>query len=172
MKKIPLTKGKFALVDDENFEELSKYKWYYLYTKKCEYAARRETVGGKQKTFYMHHTVVPKPPKGLDIDHIDDNGLNNQKNNLRVLLHKQNIHKQPGQLARSGKPTTSKYKGVSLFTTYPRNKPWMVRVGWRDTRGSYRQKNFGYFATEKEAALAYNKAAREILGGFAYQNLI
>jgi len=84
VKKIKLTQGKYALVDDEDYEWLTEHKWYYH----CGYA-RRMATGGKRKIIHMHREIL-KTPKDFECDHIDRNRLNNQKINLRNVTRSQN----------------------------------------------------------------------------------
>ena len=86
MREIPLTQGKVALVDDADYEWLSKHKWYCLKTAKLEYAAREEN----GTTVYMHREILGFP-KGVDIDHFDGDGLRNVRNNLRICSHEKNL---------------------------------------------------------------------------------
>jgi len=111
MKQIQLTQGKFALVDDEDFEELNKYKWFAA---KCNkgmfYARRAETVGFKKQVLIpMHRQILDIKSKNEFGDHIDFNTLNNQRSNLRVCTKRQNC-----QNRKSRKGSSSKYLGVSL----------------------------------------------------------
>lgn len=88
MKQIPLTKGQFAIVDDEDFEELSKHKWYAQRGGPFYYAARRNWKTGE---LLLMHRVVMQTPKGMVCDHINHNTLDNRKHNLRNCLHKENL---------------------------------------------------------------------------------
>lgn len=100
-KEIQLTQGKVALVDDDWFDYLSQWKWF---CDKGIYAARsKRKDNGKQETIYMH-AVVANTPKGMNTDHIDMNGLNNQSYNLRVCTKSQNM----GNINRT-KTNTSGY---------------------------------------------------------------
>jgi hypothetical protein len=96
---IPLTHGEVAMVDAEDFEELSKYKWSLA---RGRYAVRRE----KGKTILMHR-VIMKPPDGMVVDHFDGNGLNNRRSNLRICTPQQNNY---NSRPRGG---SSAFKGVS-----------------------------------------------------------
>lgn len=162
MKKIELTQGEFALVDDENFDDLNKFKWYAgkFYKKNCVYAIRRDKDG---KTILMHREIM-QTAKGMVTDHIDHNGLNNQKINLRVCSHAQNLRNG----AKSIKGTSS-YRGVSSKTVgvhkYYRGR---VYVNGKDI-----VKNFPY-TTEGEimAAMFYNEQAAKYFGEFANLNSI
>ena len=82
MKRIVLTQGKYALVDDEDFERLNQFKWCVMKGLRTIYAYRKSPmIKGKQDTIYMHHEIIGKPQKGFVADHIDGNGLRNTKNN-------------------------------------------------------------------------------------------
>src|SRR5690349_13550488 len=113
MKIIPLTQGKVTLVDDADYEELSKFKWCAVKHNRNFYASRSQYLGyvnGKMKTksIFMHRLLL-KPDKGFVVDHLDGDGLNNQRYNIRSVTHRTNI------LAFRRKPVgaSSKYRGVS-----------------------------------------------------------
>jgi hypothetical protein len=153
-KEIPLTKGKVALVDDEDFEELSKHKWFYC---AIGYAVRNKSkkIPGLVRCIYMHREIM-NCPQEMIIDHVDHDTLNNQKSNLRICTYSQNLVNRLKYI-RSEK--SSNYKGVD-YCNKSGNK-WRVRV-WN--------KHIGYYETELEAALVYDKIAKEIYGEFAYLN--
>ena len=155
MKEIHLTKGFIALVDDEDFEKVNALKWYPAKGKNTFYATSYDKSVKPQKDLRMHWLVFGKPPKGQVIDHIDGNGLNNQKVNLRIGSYSQNGANRKAW-------GTSKYLGVRLCTE--RKKPvWEARMA-----GKY----LGLFSTEEEAALAYNTAAKLFHVEFAKLNVI
>lgn len=149
MKYIPLTKKKFAIVDDEDFDELSKYKWLSI----GRYAARATYVtgDGKQTWVYMHKTIM-EAPNGMEVDHINHNTLDNRRCNLRVATHQQNSFNHPGYGTR----------GVTKITNRPLKKPYCVRV-MVNGKNLY----FGYYATLEEAQAVWKKAARKHYGEFA-----
>jgi len=91
MKEIKLTQDKVALVDDDDFEYLNQWKWYAQRCKKTYYAARRDysKINKKRKIYYMHRMIM-KTPYNLQVDHINHEGLNNQKGNLRNCTVNQN----------------------------------------------------------------------------------
>ncbi len=154
MKKIKLTQGKYALVDDCDFEWLNKWKWFYG---NGGYAARNSpTVNGKRKAIYMHR-VIMKTPEGEETDHKDMNGINNQRGNLRTCTKSQNCMNR-----RRYKNSISKYKGVS----------WKKETGrWgASIKFNQKQLHIGYFTCEEKAGKAYDKLAKELFGEFAYLN--
>ena len=91
MKKIPLSKGKFALVDDVNYDWLSEYRWHCIFNTTTYYAYTR--VNGKHIAMHRLLLIVPK---GKEIDHINRKGWDNRINNLRVVTRSQNNLKEFG----------------------------------------------------------------------------
>lgn len=160
MKTIPLTQGKFAIVDDADFAELSKYRWYVKKEPHTSYAAA-DVGGRKNRKRLRMHRLIMNAMKGFDVDHINHNGLDNRRCNLRICTRRQNIR---NTLKRFGSISTSKYKGVHWRKDSSR---WQARI----FNGS-RQVSLGHFDTEVDAAKAYNKAASEYFGEFAKLNNI
>jgi hypothetical protein len=154
-KLIPLTKGKFAIVDAEDFEWLNQWKWYYGAQ---GYAVRHTD---KKHIAYMHREIL-QTPKGLVTDHANRNKLDNRESNLRVCNTSQNLANRPKQINNS-----SGFKGVFFFKQGQRTKRWKSAIKIKD---EYKQ--LGYFLTKEEAALAYNQKAKELFGEFAYLNQI
>jgi hypothetical protein len=103
VKKIKLSQSKYALVDDEDFKELSKYKWYSRKHRNTYYATRN--IQGENKIRRMHRVIMDNP-KGYQIDHINHDGLDNRKENLRLVTNRQNHQNRINQ-------GVSKYPGVS-----------------------------------------------------------
>ncbi len=158
MITIELTRGKVALIEDEDFERVSKFKWTSLYNPKNKKWYARRAVGGraKQITIYMHRFIL-NAPKGIQVDHINGDGLDNQKHNLRFATNAQNHQNQIRPVA-----SKSGFKGVSFDKR--RNK-FYARIGHnQQTTG------LGYFQTAIEAARAYDEAAVKIHGEFARLN--
>ena len=84
MKKIELTQGKVALVDDCDYERLNRYKWHTFKHLNLFYAARNSPrINGKKHMIQMHYEIIGKPPKGFVTDHIDGDGLINLRSNFR-----------------------------------------------------------------------------------------
>jgi hypothetical protein len=148
---IPLTQGKFAIVDAEDYEHLSKYKWYAVYAGGKFYAYRSV----KYRAVSMHRQIMGEP-KGKVVDHRDGNSLNNRRSNLRICTFAQN------QLNRRSTGGVSRYKGVWFKKGH--NK-WKAQIGFNG-----KKIHIGYFKDEIDAAKAYDKKAKEFFGEFAYLN--
>ncbi len=159
MKYIKLTQGKFAIIDDEDFEQTNKFKWYALKDRNTWYAVRTiYKADGKQKTIRMHREIMKMPP-GIETDHKNHNGLDNQKKNLRCATRAENGQNRCIQK----RPKSSRHKGVC----------WCRRDGkWRaQIKLNGRQIWLGHFNSEIEAALAYDKAAKQHFGKYACINI-
>jgi len=164
MKFIKLTKGYYTKVDNNDYKFLSQYKWLAL---SCgsggPYAARKVVVNGKDKVVMMHR-VIMMILDGDYVDHKNRDPLDNRKENLRVCNASQNAfnsRKQNGNYS-------SKYVGVSYVTNEKvKYKKWTSYFK-KEGKNIY----LGHFKTEKEAALAYNKAAKNNIGRFACLNQV
>ena len=147
-KEIQLTKGKVAIVDDEDFDRLNQWKWCAYQNRRTFYAVRR--LGDKK--VHMHHLLMPKP-----VDHVNGNGLDNRRCNLRQATNQQNCMNQ-----RKILNAASKFKGIHWKMP---NKKWVAQI-----RFNYKLKHLGYYESEIEAAKAYNEAAKRLFGKFARLN--
>ena len=156
MKTINLTQGKVALIDDGDYDNLSRKSWSYSNT---GYAQRGYKANGNCKTVLMHRQIL-NAPIGLEVDHINNNRLDNRRSNLRLVTRSENSVNQSKQLRK----TTSRYKGVYWHKA---DKAWMARI---QANGNYIY--LGNFQSEQEAALAYNKAATRYHGHYAKLNEI
>lgn len=149
------------IVDSEDFEWLNQWKWQLHGGKWGEYALRQKMEDGKSKPFYMHREILKHynyKIKNLFVDHINHNGLDNRKANLRLVNDSQNqMNRIMAQNNNSG------YKGITSY----RNGKWRA-----STQLNQKHIHLGYFNTKEEAALAYNQFARENFGEFAYLNKI
>lgn len=158
-KLIPLTQEKFALIDDEDFELVSQYKWCAYFSGGNWYARSNAQINYKRVTLKLHTLVLGKILQKVEIDHVNRDGLDNRKENLRVCTHQEN---SCNRRKRVGK---SQFKGVQLFKG--RKKKWMAQIG-----ANQKKKFLGYFENEIDAAKAYNKAAIDLHGEFACINII
>jgi hypothetical protein len=148
MKRIPLSKGYFALVDDTDYEWLNQWRWIY----NGGYAARRDYQNSGGKMIYMH-VLIADTPSGLKTDHINRNKLDNRRCNLRGCSSKQNMWNKGRRVdSKSG------YKGVSWHKT---SKMWQCYVG---------RQFIGVFKDPQHAALAYDLWAKDVFGEYAVTN--
>ena len=158
MKTIPLTQGKFAIVDDEDYEKIAKNKWYAIQDNYTFYAVRSIRKKKKRKKIRMHR-IIMNAPQGQQVDHINGNGLKNIKSNLRFATNS-----QQRQNSTRHRNASSKFKGVSFDNN---KKLWYSR-----TCIDYKRIYIGYFKDETEAAIAYDKKAIELFGKFARLNIL
>lgn len=152
-KQIQLSKGLVALVDDEDFEWLSEFKWC---VNDENYAIRNVQKNGKWTTTRMHRDVL-NAPDFMQVDHVNCNPLDNRRCNLRLATNSQNQRNRG-----SNKNNKSGFKGVSWRVS---RQKWLAQIEI-DGKG----KHLGYFDTPEDAAQAYDKAARELHGEFAKTN--
>jgi hypothetical protein len=150
MKTIILYDKTEVLVDDEDYERLSKYKW----VRAGAYAVR---CLGNNKYIQMHREIM-NAPAHLQVDHINQNKNDHRKCNLRLVTHSQN-HCNIGKTAKN---SISLFKGVSW---HKQNHRWYARLGSR-----INPRSLGGFDHEIKAALAFDKAAREVYGEYACPN--
>lgn len=152
MKVIPLTQGQVALVDDADYESLSKFKWR-AYRDHNTFYAMRNTPRPNRRYVRMHQEIT-----GLKkVDHADGNGLNNQRHNLRAASHNENMWNR-----RLQQNNTSGFKGVYFSK---RDQKWKAQIRFQRQRI-----HLGYFLTAEEAAKAYDAAALKHFGKFAAPN--
>jgi hypothetical protein len=149
VKMIPLTQGFYTYVDAEDFEWLNQWHWhaYGGYAGRCE----------KGKRVYMHREIM-QPPEGMVVDHVNGNGFDNTRANMRNVTREDNMHNQ-----RKHAGTASIYKGVTRGQSSKGS--WCARVAWRGHRLTA-----GTFASEAEAARAYDRLAVELFGEHARVN--
>jgi len=164
VKIIPLRQGKEATVDDCDYEYLTQWKWQFHRpgNRRTGYASRREKAGEKCRRIYMHCLVLARSGLMVDgrhVDHVDGNGLNNCRGNLRASTTSQNHANRPGN-----RNNTSGFKGVS----------WNRGAGKFEAHitVSRHKLHLRYFDDPRDAARAYNEAALKFYGEFACLNSV
>jgi hypothetical protein len=153
VKEIPLSSGIRALVDDDDYEWLSKTKWS---DDGHGYAIRK--VKGKNTTEKMHRLIMNAKP-GEQVDHINGIPYDNRKCNLRIVSNSENSKNR----TRPYSTNKSGYKGVAVY----RDGKWTAQI-----TVNYRKIHLGVFDCKHEATRAYNAAAIEYFGEFAHLNVI
>ena len=160
MKEIPLTQGRVALVDDCDYGDLSKTKWSFLPNGKLLRAGRMKMTDGKARRILMHRQILGLSDPSIVVDHINGNGLDNRRCNLRICTAAEN--------SRNKKPAKQRdwgwYKGVCK-NTYKERTTYYAQIGFDNKRYQ-----LGGFTTPEEAARAYDEAARRLHGEFAWTN--
>ena len=158
MKEIPLTQGKVVLVDNEDYEMISKHNWSISHRNYVTRNIFTPMVKGKRKHWkvYMHRQIMKVNGESI-IDHINGNELDNRKTNLRICTQRENSYN-----SKISKNNTSGFKGVTWRKS---RKKWVAQI-------MYKRKGYGlgYFTDKIEAAKAYNEAAKKYFGEFAKLN--
>lgn len=155
MKELNLSKNKISLLDDEDYEKVisSPYKWYAIKSRNTYYG-----YGQSKGIYVLLHRFIMEPENGLQIDHINRDGLDNRRENLRIVTNAENqINKATNN--------SSGYRGVWLCKDKFRSKCWSASI----TISGKRIK-LGRYSTAKEAAIAYNEAATKYFGNIAILN--
>ena len=156
MKTISLTQGFVALVDDADYDRVSAHKWSATKATNTVYGIRKIRIAeGRATSQLLHRFIMGVTDRRIYVDHLDHNGLNCQRHNLRRCVpgeNSGNVRKARGK---------SQYRGVS----------WARERGrWRASIRIEKSIHLGYFTNEVEAALAYDAAARIRFGVFANCN--
>lgn len=153
MKEIRLTQDQVTLVDDEDYEWLSKHKWYAQWGRYTYRAYRM-----KENRAVSMSVVIMQPPQGMEVDHVNGVTLDNRRINLRIATSSQN------KMNRGGNhKSTSRFKGVSYYTD---RDSWVAQIKPPGAKCKY----LGAFSNEEEAARAYDTVARELYGKYAFLN--
>jgi len=155
--QIPLTQGKIAIVDDADYEWLIQYSWHVASNHNTWYARRGIGRPNKHTQIIRMHREIMNPPPGMMVDHVNHDGLDNRRSNLRNVTTTQNRHN-----GRKQSRNTSGYKGV-CWDKY--NSKWHVRIG-HNGKTTF----LGLFDCKVEAAYAYDEAAKILHGEFAFLN--
>ena len=157
MQRIKLTKGKSAIIDDDDYERINAYRWSTQVARSGQrfYAVRNEySKGGSYRRVYMHRFIMDAP-EGKEIDHVNGNGLDNRQNNLRVCTSSQNrMNRGPSNASKTGLKGVFKSCGKFIAVIGAKGKV----------------KRLGRFDTPEQAAKAYDKEARKLHGKFASLN--
>ncbi len=146
MAIIPLSKGKYTIIDDEDVERVTKYKWHTSTTNYARRSIRIRDINNKsiKKTLMLHRFIMNLDDPKLEVDHINNNRLDNRKNNLRIVsptINRRNLNKR--------KNGTSKYLGVHFHK---------IRQKWRaQIRNNNKVISLGMFLTEEEEAMLKRK---------------
>lgn len=152
---VELSNGGYAIIDEEDWIKVKNYTWRRLDANTTSYAITK--INGD--TVYMHR-LIGRIPDNLVTDHINGNGLDNRKENLRACTQAQNLRSN-GPYRES---TCPEYRGVR-DTKRSLSKPYQARI-----KKDGKQRHIGYFSDPREAAEAYDEKARELFGEYAYQN--
>jgi hypothetical protein len=156
VKRIPLNQGKICLVDDEDYDWVKKLNLHAIYNGtwyvRCDI---------KSKHFMLHRLIL-NATKGVKVDHISGNGLDNRRCNLRPVTPSQNNMNRVKSTIINGRTCTSVYKGVSW--NKPINK-WIVHI-----KINGKARHVGCFTSEIDAAKAYNEEAKKVFGEYAKLN--
>jgi hypothetical protein len=148
---VPLTKGYEAIIDVADIGVVFGFNWCAVESRSTAYAVRNSQNGNK-KHIRMHRVILGAAENGL-VDHVDGNGLNNRRDNLRLATRSENQRNRPAP-----KHNTTGIKGVSWCGT---SAKWRACIAFDG-----RFKSLGYFPSKEEAALAYKKASEEFHGKF------
>lgn len=162
MKTIPLTRGQFAIVDDDNYDWLNQWKWQALWSESSNgyYATRTITSRRTKNSYVSMHRLILGLHGDICGDHKNRNTLDNRKSNLRPATRLQNAQNRK---VRSG--STSGYKGVHYRADKASVKCWQVRISINKKR-----KSFGFYSDPREAAKVYDELAVKYFGEFAVLN--
>lgn len=154
MRRIPLTQGRFALVDDADYPQLSKFNWCLSSSTQPAYALRGIGAGGRKKKMIYMHRVVAEAPTGMEVDHINGDTLDNRRSNVRVCSHAENCRNR-----KMSKANTSGLPGVSFHRATGK---WQAQI-----KVNYRSISLGIFKTPNDAHTAFKRAAQKHFGKYA-----
>jgi hypothetical protein len=141
-----------ALVDDDDYESLTGYRWYIMPN---GYVVRRQ----KNHTIYLHREIMAVSDRSTQVDHINQDKLDNRKSNLRICT---NLENSKNKAARNNNSTG--YKGI-FFQSGHTKKPYRVQI-----TNNYHKIEGGYFSTPEAAAMKYNFMAMQLHGEYANYN--
>lgn len=153
---IPLTQGQACVIDDSDWPAVKDIRWRAYKGRAGQWYAVATARGGY--TLRMHR-ILTQATSGQQVDHKDGDGLNNRRDNLRTCTASEN------QRNRKKIKSSSGYKGVCLNTVQKLRKPWQCHI-----KVNGKQIHLGMYRTAKQAAKAYDAAARRLFGEFAATN--
>lgn len=150
-------KGKSVVIARQWLDEVSKYTWRAVPGVNTTYAYTQITIGDGEQTSLAMHDLIMRPPKGMKVDHIDGDGLNNEPSNLRVVTHSQNMMNR-----RPNRNSSSKYKGVSWDK---RHQKWKAKIRYNN-----KIIHLGSYDDEETPARVYDVFAIKYHGEYARLN--
>lgn len=161
MKSIPLSQGKFAQVDDADYDDVARYKWCYINSGGCEYATRtllKDEASRPGEREFLHRRIMGlgKGDKRV-VDHKDSDGLNCQRANMRVCTQQENLANRRVRRTKIG--------GLKGAYTDKRDGSWFSEIVWQG-----KARYLGRFATSELAHEFYCLAADMLHGEFARHN--
>lgn len=148
-KEISLANGNTTIIDDDMFDYLNQWKWY----NHSGYARRDIIIDGRKKSIHMHR-VIANTPEGMETDHINNNGLDNRRINLRICTHAQN--------RMNNKIQSNNKSGFAGVSWYKRDKTWAANIELNG-KAYY----LGRYNNIEDAINAYKEKAIELFGEFA-----
>lgn len=157
MKEIQLSRGLVSLIDDQDHDLVRQYSWYASKDGNTWYARTNISIEPQKRRTLRMHILILNPPHGFVCDHVDGNGLNNCRSNLRIATQSQNIAN-----SRLTQNKTSKYRGVYW---HKRDRRWCSKIRFHG-----KDFHIGHFDSEIDAAMAYDKGAIKFFGEFAKTN--
>lgn len=157
MKTISLSKGYVCLVDDEDYEYLTQWKWHFW----CGYAKRfgRVTEGENKRAVFMHRAIL-NPPDGVPVDHRNGDRLDNRRSNIRICTPAENARN-----CKLRKDSKVGIKGVIAIKHSSGTVGYVARI-----RFNKEEHYLGYFADPESASAAYNAASVRLHGEFSWMN--
>ncbi len=165
MKEIPLghyrkTKGtRVALVDDRDYPRVIQYRWHAFCVRGTWYAARHYRNANNKLCYMLLHRFILNPPSELVVDHVNGDGLDCQRQNMRICINPDNVRN-----SKISCNNTSGFKGVVYDK---RRNNWIAQI-----QAFKKHHWLGSFDTPEQAAIAYNKAATKFFGCFARLNIL
>jgi hypothetical protein len=151
--EVKISRGKIAIIDDDDYERINKHRWCYWAS--GGYAGRKVT-NNKVGSIALMHREIMNAQKGQEIDHINGNGLDNRKSNLRFVTRQQNMWN------RKALNKTSSYKGVSFDVS---SGKWLSQINIQGQKIC-----LGRYIVQEDAAKAYDITAKQAFGEYARLN--